>query len=115
MEFKDIIKEAGRCCAFYKHNCEACSLTNVCLVRLYIDEYINGGNDAYFERRVMAWAAEHPELIYPTWHDYLHSIGVLYKKHTAGGDVTEIHWGNMMTPIPAEIARKLDIEPKEIK
>ena len=56
---------------------------------------------------------KHPEPVYPTWRDYLHSIGVLYNKHTAGGDVTEIHWGNMMTPIPADIAEKLGIEPKE--
>lgn len=65
------------------------------------------------EEIVMAWAAKHPEPVYPTWHDYLHSIGVLYKKHTAGGDVTEIHWGNMMAPIPAELAQKLGLHPKE--
>ena len=64
------------------------------------------------EAKVTAWAAEHP-VVYPTWYDYLHSMGLLYKKHTAGGDVPEIHWGNMMTPIPADMAQKLGIEPKE--
>ena len=56
---------------------------------------------AEFEERVMAWVAEHPEPQYPTWHEYL--IGV----HKAS-------W-NMIAgkPIPANIAQKLGLQPKE--
>lgn len=65
------------------------------------------------EAKVTAWATEHPEPVYPTWSDYLHSIGVLYKKHTASGDVTSINWGYMMAPIPDDKAKKLGLKPKE--
>ena len=54
-----------------------------------------------FEQRVMQWAAEHPEPVYPSWYEYL-------------TDMYPSTW-NMIKdkPIPADIAEKLGIEPKE--
>lgn len=54
-----------------------------------------------FEQRVMKWAAEHPEPVYPTWGTWL------AEKYDF--DLREI----MYAPIPADIADKLGIEPKE--
>jgi hypothetical protein len=108
------MKDWRRMCQFMdkeygNSSCDNCPLSGCSAVY----EMCGKENFTNMERDISAWAAEHPEPVYPTWYDYLHSIGVLYKKHTAGGDVPEIHWGNMMTPIPADIAQKLGIEPKE--
>jgi hypothetical protein len=57
----------------------------------------------------MRWAAEHPEPVYPTWGEYLCNIGLI-------GDCTESEdvllrlFNNV---IPANLAQKLGIEPKE--
>jgi len=56
------------------------------------------------EAAIAAWAAEHPEPVYPTWAEWLTSIGVYPKG-----------WGIYQTPlkseIPADIAKKLGITP----
>lgn len=52
-----------------------------------------------FEERVMAWVAKHPEPVYPTLAEWLRSIGLANHR--------------MIDPIPADIAKKLGIEPKE--
>ena len=62
-----------------------------------------------FEDIVMAWAAEHPEPVYPTWKEYfaeLYGSGVFGQPLMAVGLLCEDH-------IPADIAQKLGIEPKE--
>lgn len=58
------------------------------------------------ERRVMAWAAEHPEPMYPTWAEWLNEQGIF----SASG-----MWDKAFKPIPADIAEKLGIQPKEAK
>ena len=52
-----------------------------------------------FEEQVMAWAAKHPEPKYPSWEEYLCSIGFC-------------SYNSLSKPIPADIAQKLGIEPK---
>ena len=70
-------------------------------------------NTEHFEKTVMAWAAENPEPVYPTWGEWLHDKGIILDacQHN------EIeHWIlglNAIKPIPADIAKKLGIEPKE--
>lgn len=56
------------------------------------------------EELVMAWAAEHPEPVYPS---YLEVFGWGHKKTWA--EIKDI----LANPIPADIAQKLGIEPKE--
>lgn len=53
------------------------------------------------EELVMSWAAENPEPVYPSWGTWLAA--------KFGYDLCEI----MYEPIPADIAQKLGIEPKE--
>ena len=112
-EFAEVMRQMKRMCAHFSPTCIGCKL---CFGK-GTDEFCGEqpkdilSNITLVESAVMQWAAEHPEPQYPTWFDYLHSIGIFYKKHTVGGDITEVHWGNMMTPIPADIAQKLGIEP----
>lgn len=82
---------------------------------------------AKFEEQVMSWAAEHPEPVYPTWYEWLESEGILtteivpntstpYAASTMQSYMTMIKsTQKMYTPIPADIAQKLGIEPKEEK
>jgi hypothetical protein len=53
-----------------------------------------------YETAIMSWAEEHP-VVYPTWGTWL---GTKYDY-----DLREI----LYTNIPADIAEKLGIEPKE--
>ena len=68
-------------------------------------------DDLYFERLekiIKAWAAEHPEPVYGTWMEFI-------KRFETGGRKSDddfIIWMGT-TPIPANIAEKLGIEPKE--
>jgi hypothetical protein len=69
------------------------------------------------EKTVMSWAAEHP-VVYPMWCEWLAEKGVVDVARMpvdySGGIVTEIKpSGKMYAHIPADIAEKLGIEPKE--
>ena len=58
---------------------------------------------------IMSWAAEHPEPVYPTFREWLISIGVIGQMSTHSVIADKLD----MTSIPANIAQKLGIEPKE--
>lgn len=62
------------------------------------------------EKNVTAWAAEHPEPVYPTWEEWLITQGVI-KENPNGG--VGYPMPKLLEPIPADIAQKLGIEPKE--
>lgn len=65
-----------------------------------------------FEEQVMAWAAENPEPVYPTWWKFLCMIGVIPGEL---GDKTlgEATVYNLMnTHIQSDFAEKLGIDPK---
>ena len=65
------------------------------------------------EKIITVWAAENPELVYPTWVEYLVGIGVIPREirlETADA-LMDTH---LLKPIPADIAQKLGIEPKEV-
>lgn len=69
-------------------------------------------NDAWIagiEKNVMQWAAEHPEPQYPTWMEWLAA-------NVPGVDADSIYEAVSVlnrTRIPADMARKLGIAPKE--
>ena len=62
------------------------------------------------EKIIMAWAAEHPEPVYPTW-------GVWLMEYFTGRpekvDIPYLTGMIVSSCIPADIAQKLGIEPKE--
>lgn len=73
-------------------------------------EMFNDDHIANIEKEVMAWAAEHPEPVYPIWWEWLENLGIVSRvnKHSKFFDTTK-----MYNPIPADIAQKLGITPKE--
>ena len=74
-------------------------------------------NPSKAETIIMTWAAEHPEPVYPTWAEWLNSIGVIISDRpfpTLNIPVYVYQAGKkMVEPIPANIAEKLGITPKE--
>lgn len=58
---------------------------------------------------VDAWAEENPGPQYPTWAEWLMSIGVINGAHPHGA-IDAL--GNLKQPIPADIAEKLGLKPK---
>ena len=73
-EFAVVMRQAKRICDAPGRRCHECPLwrpeTESC--SLYGDD--DGVDYADMERRVMAWAAEHPEQRYPSWHEAWQSL-----------------------------------------
>ena len=74
-EFTEVMRQVKRMCdATVSERCHECTLwrpeTESC--SLYGDD--DGVDYADMERRVMAWAAEHPAPKYPTWREWQHSM-----------------------------------------
>lgn len=94
--------KAYSACDFYKFKM---SLSQQMACLRFLKEY-----PVEAEALVMNWAAENPEPVYPTWGEWLMSIGVINGVHPYGA-IDAL--GNLKQPIPADIAQKLGIEPKE--
>lgn len=94
--------EKGRCADGH------CPLVNLeCNCEYPKDQkYYNGST---IEAIVMTWAAEHPKLMYPTWGEYLCNIGLIHDCK----DAVEMGRRLFDSSIPADIAEKLGIKPKE--
>lgn len=122
-EFTEVMRHVKRMCdAIVSARCHECTLwrpeTESC--SLYGDD--DGVDYADMERRVMAWAAEHPEPRYPTWNEWQHSMFP-----DANGKMIPCSFASMEKlgcagllcmecreqPIPADIAAKLGIRPIE--
>ena len=123
-EFTEVMRQVKRMCdATVSARCHECTLwrpeTESC--SLYGDD--DGVDYADMERRVMAWAAEHPEPRYPTWREWQHSMfpnagAIMYPCSFLSH--TECKCNGWSTcdecrerPIPADIAEKLGIRPIE--
>ena len=63
-----------------------------------------------FAANVMQWAAEHPEPVYPTLKEWLKSAGFVTTFSVDCGEAIHVEWDK---PIPADIAEKLGLQPKE--
>lgn len=106
-EFAEVCKQWKRLCQSQEsedQKCAHCSVGDYRMCGFEIsdiqEEEIRGMEDA-----VMAWAAEHPEPVYPTWYRWLTMMGAV----ASSDDL----WIDLQQPIPADIAEKLAIKPKE--
>lgn len=106
-EFQKVMREWVRSRKAINENKLSC-----CPLEMFSDDHI-----ANIEKEVMAWAAEHPEPVYPTWAEWLNNIGVIISDRPFPAlniPVCVYQAGTkMVKPIPADIAQKLGIEPKE--
>lgn len=111
-EFVDVLRQFDRMCKT-NAGCFNCPLhmpdgvSDECSIGAFAN------NPERIERKVMTWAAEHPEPVYPTWFDYLLSIGAIPKSAPAGGVYQWIVESIKHNQIPEETAQKLGLEPKE--
>lgn len=116
MEFQEVMRQFDRMCWYYqrKRKCPMeCPMNGVNISQC---RKIAFEEPDVTEKTVMSWVAEHPEPVYPTWGEWFAERGDLIKlwrnirvcsAHGAGVI------GFLYTTIPADIAQKLGIEPKE--
>ncbi len=120
-EFQEVMRQIKRICSRYQ-NCEdaGCILHDVCGSLGYCSA--NAEQARQIEQRVKKWAAENPEPVYPTWFEWLERQGVagmIKGEPYYDSKDREIYLNQpAFTPkafdhIPATIAEKLGIEPKE--
>jgi hypothetical protein len=113
-EFQEVMGQWKRMCDTYTTEdaatcCKGCRMAGRGCGAIYEDD--NADFDV-IEREVMAWAKENPEPVYPSWGEWLTQIGVM------GRTFTEMEnpyfaMAKSVAPIPAHIAQKLGIKPKE--
>ena len=94
---------------------------------IYADEFSDNVDWSKLEQIVKKWAAEHPGPVYPTWGEWLMEQMVIAERmrpkydYTNGERTDELERtgeyiaidSEMKKQIPADIAEKLGIEPKE--
>ena len=117
-EFKDVMREWKRMCAYEtdKSAKEQRPCGMVCPIGTLnmCGECADWWDEdfASVEERIMKWADEHPAPQYPTWAEWLESQHVITQTPVECGIKILPAW-YMFSPIPADIAEKLGIEPKE--
>ena len=122
-KFTEVMRQARRMCeSFSDGHCSECPIGDADVLECGIT--VTSGMDCEeVERRVMQWAAEHPESVYPTWDEWQNSVFP-----DAEIDITPCTFGSRgrlncflnkkcstckEQQIPADIAEKLGIKPKE--
>ena len=94
-EFCEVMKQWRRFCKSHRH-CGECEFDGKGICG---DGHLSDVPANDIELRIMSWAAEH-QVVYPTWENWLTTMGVQ-------------SFNELSKPIPADIAQKLGIEPKE--
>lgn len=124
-EFTDVMRQARRMCKA-QEDCESCPLWNTANFFCKLDTTCYS-DDNVIESIIMQWAAEHPEHpepSYPTWREWQNSTFPY-----ADRDICPCEFGRsdrfncddktcaecLLEQIPADIAEKLGIKPKEVK
>lgn len=125
-EFVEVMRTAKRMCESMGDCDVICPFHDMCSDYSWLHiapAYINENDLAKCEAAIMKWGAENPEFRYPTWREW-------QKKNfpNAGGIMCPCSFIGTIDancavqsscekcsnhPIPAEIAEKLGIEPKE--
>lgn len=123
-EFVEVMRQARRMCkAFSDGHCSECPIGNAKKLECGIT-VTSEMECEEVERRVMHWAADHPEPVYPTWNEwYMKNFPDAYYD---GKRICPIVFACKRNcdsetscdkcrdrPIPADIAEKLGIKPNE--
>lgn len=123
-QFSEVMRHARRMCeSFRDGHCSECPIGNANALECGI-KVTSGMDCEEVERRVMQWAAKHPEPVYPTWAEWQDST--FPDAHTP---IRPCEFGSKrrfkcdgktcyeckLEPIPADIAERLGIKPKEAK
>ena len=116
-EFVDVLKMARRMCKSID-DCGDCPLMDASTELCYLDKCPKEYNDKDFirhEAAIMKWAAENPEIRYPTWRDHFRDAEITIRP-CMYINFTDAHCRDYKgctncanQPIPAEIAEKLGI------
>ena len=124
-EFTKVAHEWVRMCKAYSDagDCMKCPMVTNPICGYMSDD--NGASDKEIskaEADIMSWAAEHPEPVYPTWEEWLQSVGVMESSEGLlrriqgqllidGIPTYSVPTSKVLQPMDADIAQKLGIEP----
>ena len=111
-EFQEVMKQWRRFCKSHNH-CGECVFDGKGICG---EAHLSDVPYANIELRIMEWAAEHPEPVYPTWGEYFISTGELIFgwAYIENPDALRARCAEVFCkPIPADIAPKLGLKPKE--
>lgn len=125
-EYNDVIKQFKRMCQYYnnratQNDCplyckgHGCNISHCRMLAF---------DDKKFQNVVMTWAEAHKEPVYPTWLEWLEKMEIMvdindrlnsYEQvmEVCGEPLYSIPTTKVFCPIPADIAEKLGLEPKE--
>ena len=112
-EFQDVMEQFDRMCWYYQRKREcpmACPMNGVNISQC---RKVAFEKPKETEEIVMKWAAEHPEQVYPTWMEWLTDLGAIPKAISWDEPLVEAVYDAIQERIPADLAQKLGIEPKE--
>ena len=124
-EFTEVMRQARRMCeSFSDGHCSECPIGNADVLECGIT--VTSEMDCEeVERRIMQWAKEHPEPVYPNWNEWQNSTfpdAHQFIKPCEFGRKDQFNCTEYTTcfecmeqQIPADIAEKLGIKPKEEK
>ena len=107
-EYIEVMKQKRRMCNYYALCIMGCPLNDIDFCNKNSGEKTNA-DFPEVERRVMSWAAEHPEPVYPSIAKYLEQFGITIRRDGS----LEADFFRANEPMSADIAQKLGIEPKE--
>lgn len=121
-EFQIVAKEIERLCKTYQDKCrtDECPLYLEDLCYAQAMSHICGDEAGKLEDTVMAWAKKHPKPVYPTWIEWLKSIGVipymtgLVVTTDGDGNFVNAHLEineNAIKEMPIDIVKKLELKP----
>ena len=106
-EFQDVMKQWRRFCKSHS-NCGECEFDGKGICG---EAHLSDVPYSNMELRIMSWAAEHPETVYPTWLNWLGVEGlVIITKSGYAFDFTKA-----AEQIPRIYCEKLGIPPKKAK
>ena len=108
-EFIDVIYTIQRICKRRNGQCSTCLLGEFACPNNARFDKTEEAAFCELEDVVVRWAEEHPEPDYPTWVEWLVDQGLIF----VTSNTYAFNFLKATDPIPADIAQKLGIEPKE--